>query len=411
MGASGGETEPVQLRTAMRILFVTIPGSIHTARWLSLLESTGWDIHLFPSRVGPLHDDLGFVTAHGARPHGPVRRATRFLSATARLAAQELGHGERALGRILAPPDASDLARLIERLQPDVVHSMEERGWNLTLRARAIVRGPFPKWIAGDWGHEVHLFGRLSKTRESIRQVLAQCDAFQSECARNYTLARGLGFSGLELPVVPTCGGFDPEVVSALRSRHRPSVRRLVMVKGYQSGTLAGRALFAIKALEKCAGALRSYRVIVYSARDDIDIACELVRDTTGLDVRTVPPMPASRMLDHFARARASISLGLSDGISTVALEALATGAFPIQSSTSCVDEWITSGVNGAIVDAHDVDDIAAALERALTDDDLVDSALELNARIACDRLDRRQIERTVIGAYESVVASSLSGA
>ena len=33
----------------MRILFVAMADSVHTARWISQIDDQGWDIHLYPS--------------------------------------------------------------------------------------------------------------------------------------------------------------------------------------------------------------------------------------------------------------------------------------------------------------------------------------------------------------------------
>ena len=33
----------------MKILFVAMSDTIHTARWIGQLAGLGWDVHLFPS--------------------------------------------------------------------------------------------------------------------------------------------------------------------------------------------------------------------------------------------------------------------------------------------------------------------------------------------------------------------------
>ncbi len=55
------------------------------------------------------------------------------------------------------------------------------------------------------------------------------------------------------------------------------------MVKGYQN--LIGRALVALRAIERCADARAGYRVVVYAASPDEKIAAELLAYTTGLEV------------------------------------------------------------------------------------------------------------------------------
>jgi hypothetical protein len=59
-------------------------------------------------------------------------------------------------------------------------------------------------------------------------------------------------------------------------------------------------------------------------------------------------------MLDLFASARIYIGISLSDGISTSLLEAMAMGAFPIQTSTACVEDWIYNRASGSSLSALD---------------------------------------------------------
>jgi glycosyltransferase involved in cell wall biosynthesis len=82
-------------------------------------------------------------------------------------------------------------------------------------------------------------------------------------------------------------------------------------------------------------------------------------------------------------------------------------GAFPIQSYTSCADEWIENGKTGLIVPPEDPEIIAVAIRRALTDDALVDSAAEENMRVATERLDQSIIQPQVIAMYEKVAVQA----
>jgi hypothetical protein len=46
----------------MRILFVAMPDSIHTTRWISLLQKQGWDIYLFPAYEGQPHPNMNDIS-------------------------------------------------------------------------------------------------------------------------------------------------------------------------------------------------------------------------------------------------------------------------------------------------------------------------------------------------------------
>src|SRR5207244_623486 len=46
----------------MRVLFVAMAHSVHTARWIAQLRGRGWDLHLFPVESARLHPELHDVT-------------------------------------------------------------------------------------------------------------------------------------------------------------------------------------------------------------------------------------------------------------------------------------------------------------------------------------------------------------
>jgi glycosyltransferase involved in cell wall biosynthesis len=95
--------------------------------------------------------------------------------------------------------------------------------------------------------------------------------------------------------------------------------------------------------------------------------------------------------------------LSISDAISTSLLESIVMGAFPIQSCTSCADEWISNGRSGLIVPPEDPDIIAQAILKALNDDVLVDEAAKINERVAFERLDQTKIKPQVIKMYQDI--------
>ena len=104
------------------------------------------------------------------------------------------------------------------------------------------------------------------------------------------------------------------------------------------------------------------------------------------------------------ARARISIGLSISDGISVSLLEAMAMGSFPIQSCTACADEWIEHGVSGMLVPPEDPDIIEMAIRTALSDDELVNRAAETNRQVVQKRLDSDQLKQEAIDMYSRIL-------
>jgi glycosyltransferase involved in cell wall biosynthesis len=166
----------------------------------------------------------------------------------------------------------------------------------------------------------------------------------------------------------------------------------------------AGRALVALRAIELAADNLHGYRIAIYGAATrEVRVAAELLAQSTGLEVELVPPSSHEEMLGLFGKARIALGLSISDAISTLVLESMVMGAFPIQSCTSCAAEWIVDGTGGILVPPNDPDIVATAIRKAVTDDALVDAAAAENARIARARLDAGRIRDIAVQIYEKV--------
>ncbi|MBI4523169.1 MAG: glycosyltransferase family 4 protein [Deltaproteobacteria bacterium] len=406
----------------MRILFVAMANSVHTARWINQLNGRGWDIHLFPvtsvEEFG-ISTELKETTVHhvlfGKQNgwHPSVREVDDFWPFLKN--GWPLSRGSYRARRLVERwiPAWKDrtwaLAQTIRKLRPDIIHSLEfQHGAYPVLDARRHLIGKFPPWIVTNWGSDIYLFGRLAEHAERVRAVLASCNYYWCECKRDVGLARSFGFNGEVLPVLPIAGGYEVARFRQLRQPGLISERRLILLKGY--GGWAGRALVGLRALELSAAWLKGYRVAVYLASPETKIAAELVSQSTGIPLDIIPPCSHEEMLRLHGQARVSIGLSISDAISTSLLEAMIMGSFPIQSRTSCGDEWLQCGKTGILVHPEDPEGIAKAITRAVSDDTLVDQAAEINAQVAADRLDRCVIEPQVKAMYEKIAAENPNG-
>lgn len=387
------------------ILFVAMPDSIHAARWITQLEGQGWDLHLFPSRPGALHPLMaGRVTFHEA----PFARLSRGVRVEVRWPMHMRGVTRiRELTESAKAPfrPARRLARLIERVKPDLIYTLEfQHAAYLALEARShVAPSAFPPWAAQNWGNDIFFFGRFPEHAERIRRVLAACDYYDCECERDVRLAREFGFKGEVLPVLPNAGGYPLERLRALRAPGPTSARRLILLKGYQGWQ--GRALVGVEAIRRAAPALKGYRIGVFSARtEDVHLAVHLASQDTGIPFDIIPPSSQDEIFRLHGRARASIGLNITDGISISVLEAMVMGSLPIQSDTGSAEEWVRDGVSGFIVRPEDPAQVAEAIVRAATDDRLVDEAAAANWETARQRLDEAVVRPQVIANYRKLL-------
>jgi hypothetical protein len=399
------------MRGKVRILFVAMSGSVHTVRWISQINDQNWDIHLFPSQdEGIVHPKLKNMTVHHSvytcRNHKNRNLTIRGIPVPSRLLALSF---RKLLHETIPQYRHIQLKRLIEKLKPDIVQSMEiQHAGYLTMDVRkSFPPGRFPAWIITNWGSDIYLYGRLSAHASKIREVLGACDYYSCECQRDVGLAQSMGLQGKVLPVLPNTGGYDLKRIMGLIQTRQTSNRRMILLKGYQG--LFGRALVALRAVGMSARWLQGYRVVVYSAWKDegIKIASELLQLDTGLPVEVISQCTHDEMLRLFGQARIYLGLSISDAISTSLLEAIVMGAFPIQSNTSSADEWIVDGETGFIVPPEDPEQIAQAIRRAVTEDELVDNAAHINAQTVRERLDISIIKPQVIAMYNQIYAES----
>jgi hypothetical protein len=81
-------------------------------------------------------------------------------------------------------------------------------------------------------------------------------------------------------------------------------------------------------------------------------------------------------------------------------LEALALGAFPIQTNASCCEEWIENGKNGFSIPPDGVEFI---VQEAATNDGLVDRS-QLNWGLVSRRLDGSVLQKAGIQDYRKLL-------
>lgn len=392
----------------MRILIVGMTESVHLAKWLSLIDLSRNSVLVFPSLA---------YTVHPSIDRGKVKVLLPFYLAGWRGRIFDTRLGRRILRKLRLIRNVKDLstrcrdlARAIQKYSPDLIHSMETQSAGYLLletKERHFAGKDFPCWMHTNWGSDIFLFARLHEHEDRIRRLLKECDYYSCESRRDVDLAGKYGFAGKAFEPFPNAGGFNAEVLSRSYNVSPPSTRKLIMVKGYQGW--AGRSLVALRALARARDKVKGFSVVVYSAsaNNDVKTAAELLQYETGIDVTVLDShVSQDEMLGYFSKARIYIGLSISDGISTSMLEAMAMGAFPIQSNTSTADEWIEDSVTGYIVPPEDSDVVATRIESALTDDLLVDEAAQRNRRTIAERADARSIGKTINDNYDHIWAN-----
>jgi glycosyltransferase involved in cell wall biosynthesis len=274
-------------------------------------------------------------------------------------------------------------------------------GYNV-LEAKKYYHGNFPSWLATNWGSDIYHYRQFDDHRVQITELLRNIDYYSCECDRDVSLAQELGLTAKVMPVMPNTGGFDLDKVYPLRTMIPTSKRKLIMIKGYQH--FAGRALTALDALESCSDLAKNFHVIIFSpSPETIARAKEIMAYTDVKNITILPEASHDQMLRMFARSRIYLGVSISDAISTSALEAMAMGAFPIQTNTSCCEEWFDDSIGGYLIPPDNVDVIADRLRSALSNDYLVDNAAEVNWHTIKKRLNQNDFSNRVWSFYDEI--------
>lgn len=319
------------------MLIVGMLDSVHLFRWVNQFRNEDIEFRLFPSS-----------------PHRKIRPELKSLLRGDNKATYQLVRGAKwwALPLWLADKFFGNILRgwllrsQVSSFAPDFIHLLEfQNAGYIALRALKARRKPASKIIATNWGSDIYWFQRFPYHESKIRNLLALADFYSAECKRDVNLAVSLGFKGVVLPVIPNAGGFDDDVLS------RPTTpvgnRNVVAIKGYDGWV--GRAKVALAAVETIADALSGLDIVVYSANVGVVRKARRVSSMTGLRIKVhrKGSLTHTEMLDLFAKSRIYVGISESDGISTSLLESMAMGAIPVQTSTSCCDEWFQdSGVS-----------------------------------------------------------------
>lgn len=425
-----------------KILFVALAQGSHTRSWIDLLGSSSLNVRLFGLRVpggNPAADwpVKTYITAYHQEKTDPAARRSLFSSrGKVRLA--------RLLGRVMhwtglrsrlfrafemqrwpflpgrrhadwitlalddAAPEELWLAQIIRDWQPDIVHTMglDPAGqFYLRVRNRFGLQG-IGKWVLQLRGGSDLTLTRLDpEQRPALAAALQECDQLVSDNAVNYEYAADLGMTDdriAKLGTVPGTGGVDVGGLSSSWQGSTSSRRIILWPKAYDSPWSVALPVFeALKMIWEQIEPCEIYMLVmtIPGTRMWYWSLPEKIRRHCHVEHR----IPRQQLMDLMLQARVMLAPSLVDGIPNSMWEAMATGAFPIVSPLDTISRVVTHEDNVLFARNLYPNEIAAALQRAMTDDELVDNAARRNLELVRDVADRSKIAPRVIKYYESL--------
>jgi hypothetical protein len=379
-----------------RVLVIAMIDSIHVGRWLEQFLDQEIDFVLFPSKkFRKVHPRIIKQLNAESRMRLSFFYGKRFLSLQG-----YADYASKVLPEIILGVNSRKLAlnHLIKRHKFDYIHCLEIQGAGYLIsdikQSLTLSKTPI---IVTNWGSDIFYFKEFKFHEKRIRKTLAVADYYSAECIRDYRLARELGFVGNELPCMPNAGGF---LLSDQKEYPRASERRVMVVKTY--GGLFGRGVLIIAVMERILAEFPGYSVYFFSVTKDLLPSIKSLANQFGSRVQfssTLQPVQSEVLHKIFLSSRIYIGCSISDGISTSFLESLTTGTYPIQTDTSCANEWVKKGAIASIIPL-DEEILLKEVRVALSNDNLVNFAQISNEIVAKEFLDFRVLKETALMFY-----------
>jgi len=370
--------------------------SVHLARWTSQFAGTDIEITIFPSRrFRNVHPNLLRQLENGS---------VSILSALPKKLRTFFGYADFLLyeNKFLSLFGLSRVNKLKNCLEGDsyqVVHLIEFQHAGYLYIEMGL--GQKQKWktILTNLGSDIYYFSQFPEHRKKIVELLGAVDAYSAECFRDYKLAREFGFMGSELPLVPNAGGFSNEVFELTKV---PILERNeIFLKGYGGEFGLPDVMLAVS--EKILLEYPGFIINIVSVTPDVlPRVLSLNKNFPGrVNFWTTRyPIPHQQVLEILGRSLIYFGFSKSDGISTTFLESLIMGCYPIQTNSSCANEWIDKGFAASSVEA-DISKLFPIIDSVIQNKDGLVLASKNNLELAKGLLKFEQIRKTSILYYQ----------
>jgi len=377
-----------------KILVIGMFDSIHLARWLSQFKDQEIDFILFPSKKFKyLNFELSELFQSG--------NLAKFSVAKPYFYFKYLGFVDFILCFLFRKLKI-DIKKLLLRYCLSAnsfkyVHAIEIQGAGYLYASLPKTILDRNTLILTNYGSDIIFYRNFPEHRVKISSVLSIAKLYSAECQRDYEMALSMGFMGKFLPCIPNAGGFTEHTFEL---NVTPSEERnLIVAKCY--GGVFGLGGLVIEALSDYLVAKPETKVIIYSVTDDLLERANNFKNAFPNQVsifRVREKIPRSLLLSYLSKARIYIGASRSDGISTSFLEALCLGAYPIQTETSCANDWVNLGFVASIIKPS-TEEILEALKLSYFDRKLNEKRI-INLINAKQYLDFNSIKSQALKFY-----------
>jgi glycosyltransferase involved in cell wall biosynthesis len=388
-----------------RVLFIALAYSSHTHAWVSLLRDQQINVRVFGIRqtLAPDHFDFPTYDVNSFPSLSPERKFSfRGKSLLISLAS----HIRKDPGWL----EERWLAKVVSDWKPDIVHTLglDPASFSYYRARKKYHLSADTRWIVtARGGPELSLKRLLPTEAGKIGSVLRQCDQFVADSRQNYrhALEMGLPESRISpLGVMPGTGGVDVGRLSSLRTAPPSRSRIILYPKAYECP--ASKALPVFEALCLCWEKIRPCRIYLTAMSPETRLWLEALPGEIRKSCVVRDRIPRDELLRLMARSRLMLAPSLSDGIPNTMYEAMAAGTVPVLSPIETIAGVVQADKNVLFARNLYPDEIAQALVRGMSDDQLADTIWQENLGLVSKIANRATILPRVIDNYYKITQS-----
>tara|TARA_R110002111_G_scaffold181838_3_gene247426 strand:+ start:647 stop:1774 length:1128 start_codon:yes stop_codon:yes gene_type:complete len=374
---------------------VAIPNH-HFFQWVNQLKDSGYEVYWFDvTDGGPKSSKIQWVNQiKGWKLKWDYPFRTLIKKKFPKLYERIQKVNERAVLQVFE--------KAITDIKPDIVHCFEMQLSGLLILP-VMEQNNIPL-IYSSWGSDVFYFEQLGVSKEQLKQFYKRVNYLITDCNRDYKIAKNNGFNSSFLGIFPGNGGLvlNPSKI------HLISERNIILIKGYEDGV--GKASVVLAALALVPNKLiNDKRIVIYSADDAIKNQIKTSKELSKLQIKVFSRykfIQNEKLLEFMGKSCIHIGNSISDGMPNALLEAMAMGAFPIQSNPGKVtEEVIFNNKNGFLIENPlDAFQIAKLIENAIKNEVLRKSAQDYNINFIAKNYNRSTLQPKIIACYKSVI-------
>jgi hypothetical protein len=390
----------------MRILFVADGRSPIALNWIDHFVQQGYEIHLASTyQCEPLLDlaSLHILPTAFSRMSGTPSQGSNGKSGN--LIKWLLSTGTRTKIRQLIiplslPRAAKALRRIIEKIQPDLVHALRipYEGMLTTLA------DPNVPMIISVWGNDFTLQAPATRSMSSYtRKAVQRTDALMADCQRDIRLAHKWGFpDGRPAIVLPGGGGVQLDIF--FPPDEPVSAPVVINPRGFRAYIRNDTFFHAIPlVLDK----FPETRFLCAAMQGEPQAERWVAELGLGHVVTLLPRLDREEIAALFRQGAVVVSLSEHDGAPNSLIEGMACGCFPVAGDIESIHEWIKHGENGLLVDPADPQALAEAILTSLGDNELRSKARAHNLQLVAERAEYGAVMQKAVAFYQMVVEST----